>query len=75
MNDRLRIGQQILNICAGARSETALLAQIDALAVSIGALHHLTGHSLADAEAVATEAGEQIVEHVRKNWGRIEVVQ
>lgn len=75
MNDRQRIGQQILNICVGARGEEALLAQIDALATGIGAMHHLNGCSLAEAEAVATEAHEKIIAHIRANWGRIEVAQ
>ncbi|MGB3644597.1 MAG: hypothetical protein WBA15_08970 [Mesorhizobium sp.] len=74
-NDRQRIGQTILNACRGARSEDALLAQIDALATCIGALHHLCGDSLAEAEAVAIEAGDMILQHVRKNWGEIEVAQ
>lgn len=74
-SERQRIGQKILNVCAGARSEDALLAQIDALATSIGALHHLSGHSLAKAEAVGIEAGESIVKHIRKNWGQVEVAQ
>jgi hypothetical protein len=75
MNDRERIGQGIINLCAGTRHETALLAQIDALATVIGGVHHLTGHSLAEAEDVAREAGERILEHIRKNWGEIEVAQ
>lgn len=74
-NDRQRIGQAILNSCRGARAEDAMLAQIDALATSIGAMHYLCGQSLAEAEAVAIEAGARILQHVRKNWGDIEVAQ
>jgi len=75
MSDRERIGQAIINLCAGARAETAMLAQIDALASSIGGIMHLSGHTLAEAEAVAVEAGENILAHIRKNWGEIEVAQ
>lgn len=75
MNDRERIGQAIIGLCVGTRSETAMLAQIDALASTIGGIMHLSGHTLAEAESVATEAGEYILQHVRKNWGEIEVAQ
>lgn len=75
MSDRERIGQAIINLCAGARAEAAMLAQIDALASSIGGIMHLSGHTLEEAEAVAVEAGENILAHVRKNWGEIEVAQ
>jgi hypothetical protein len=74
-DDRQRIGQAILNLCVGARMEASLLAQIDAMASSIGGAMHLSGYTLAEAEAVAIEAGEQILAHVRKNWGEIEVAQ
>jgi hypothetical protein len=73
MNDRERIGQAIVDLCAGTRTETSLLAQIDALATGIGGVLYLSGHSLAEAEALAIEAGEQILDHVRRNWGKIEV--
>lgn len=75
MADRTELGQAIMNLCAGTRNETALLAQIDALACGIGAIHHLSGHTLSEAEAVAREAGEMLLEHIRKNWGKIEVAQ
>jgi len=74
-SERERLGQSILNLCGGVRMETALLAQIDAMATAIGAIHHMTDHSLAEAEAVAREAGEQMAQHIRKNWGEIEVAQ
>lgn len=75
MTDRERIGQSIVTLCAGERTETAVLGQIDALACTIGGTLYLSGRSQAEAEALAVEAGEKILAHVRRHWGRIEVAQ
>lgn len=72
-SDRERIGQAILNLCDGERFDLAFLAQIDALATSIGGVHRLSGKTVTEAEAAARAAGEMLLQHVRKNWGQIEV--
>nr|BDD43721.1 hypothetical protein 2 [Spirochaetaceae bacterium]BDD44746.1 hypothetical protein 4 [bacterium]BDD45559.1 hypothetical protein 8 [bacterium] len=73
--ERQLIGQQIINICAGKTFENSLYAQADALATGIGGAMQLSGHTLAEAEELADEIGKMIRQHVRKNWGTIEVAQ
>lgn len=75
MTQREQIGRAIVRAGVGAPTETVLLAHIDALATLIGGIHHLSGHTLSEAEAVAREVGELLLEHIRKNWGKIEVAQ
>lgn len=71
---RAEIGQMILNVCAGAHTETAMLAQTDALACVIGGIMHMSNKSLSEAEAVVDECADMIRQHLRKNWGGLEVV-
>jgi hypothetical protein len=75
VTQREQIGNAIMRAGVGAPLETVLLAHIDALATMIGGTHHLSGQTLSEAEAVAREAGEMLLEHIRKNWGKIEVAQ
>lgn len=73
MKTRDQIGQLILDAASGADVETSLLAQADAMATSIGGIHYLAGYSQSDAEKVAEELHRSVLDHIRRNWGRIEV--
>ncbi len=70
---RQKIGQIILNACAGAQTETVILAQVDALATTIGAITHLTGGAIEEAERTADECARMVRQHIRKNWGGVEI--
>ncbi len=70
---RQRIGQIILNACAGTETETVILAQADALASTIGGITHLTGGTIEEAERAADECAEMIRQHIRRNWGAIQI--
>jgi hypothetical protein len=70
---RTAIGQQILDICAGHETETTLMAQADAMASSIGAMHFMVKSNTAQALAVLDEMHRQMRDHIKSNWGKIEL--
>lgn len=66
-----QLGQTMLDMMAGERTEVALLAVPDVLAVLIGAVHHLAGRPEDEAHDVADECADRVRDHIRANWGKI----
>lgn len=69
---REKIGQAIIELCAGATCEEALLAQTDALATSIGAIGQMNKLSRPEVWALVAEITENLLFHIDDNWGTIQ---
>lgn len=70
---RAEVAQKILDSVAGLDFETAIAAQCDALATSIGGAFYRQGKACAEAEQlIADLAVDMAVRHIRRHWGTIE---
>lgn len=65
------LGQQILNLTVGEKSEVALIAVTDALATLIGWGHHGAGASIDVALETADAISQRVDAHIIQHWGQI----
>ncbi len=72
-DERVRLGQAVLDLMTGVSFHTALAAQCDALATGVGATFYLSGKSRDEAEAFMRALAVDMVErHIRLHWGAIQ---
>lgn len=71
MSERKQLGQAILDLTNGCDEATSMLAQIDALATSIGGIYCAHGLSMEDAQEFADEAATMIRQHIQAHWGKV----
>ena len=69
---RDQMGQQIIDICTGQKTEDAFFAQADALATAVGGVMHASGKSEADALEYLDALHQGMRRHISNNWGSLE---